>query len=309
MPGRRDDVPRRRTGWAVRGAPQPQQPPPACQKLVALRDETQKHGQALQAAGQKKAPPEESCKLFKAFLAAETKMIKGLEEQSATCGVPPEVLKQVKAGHAGPRRWPSRFATLRRKARGRAARASATRSAPRRWCRTRLDQEAARALSTRCPAARWRDDRRRGSRRRFDRKLGRRLRPRLDAPLSAARPPRPADRLLAPADAVLVVRRTRGGRTPTAKSISGIVVLFFVGAFAMRGAGCTWNDIVDRDLDARVERTRSRPIPSGQVTVAAAAGFLLVQALGRARGAAAVQPLHGLCRLRCRSPWSRSIPS
>jgi 4-hydroxybenzoate polyprenyltransferase len=57
------------------------------------------------------------------------------------------------------------------------------------------------------------------------------------------------------------------------------IVLFFIGAFAMRGAGCTWNDIVDRDLDARVERTRSRPIPSGQVTVAAAAGFLGLQAL------------------------------
>src|SRR2546425_5189953 len=57
------------------------------------------------------------------------------------------------------------------------------------------------------------------------------------------------------------------------------LVLFFVGAFAMRGAGCTWNDIVDRDLDARVERTRSRPIPSGQVTVAAAAAFLMLQAL------------------------------
>jgi 4-hydroxybenzoate polyprenyltransferase len=57
------------------------------------------------------------------------------------------------------------------------------------------------------------------------------------------------------------------------------VVLFFIGAFAMRGAGCTWNDIVDRDLDARVERTRSRPIPSGQVTVAAAALFLALQAL------------------------------
>jgi 4-hydroxybenzoate polyprenyltransferase len=56
-------------------------------------------------------------------------------------------------------------------------------------------------------------------------------------------------------------------------------VLFFVGAFAMRGAGCTWNDIVDRDLDAMVERTRSRPIPSGQVSVQAAAGFLVVQAL------------------------------
>ena len=57
------------------------------------------------------------------------------------------------------------------------------------------------------------------------------------------------------------------------------LVLFFVGAFAMRGAGCTWNDIVDRDLDASVERTASRPIPSGQVSVRQAATFLVLQAL------------------------------
>src|SRR5271170_5673077 len=57
------------------------------------------------------------------------------------------------------------------------------------------------------------------------------------------------------------------------------IALFFVGAFAMRGAGCTWNDIVDRDLDGSVERTRSRPIPSGQVSVAQAALFLILQAL------------------------------
>ncbi|GAB1715306.1 MAG: 4-hydroxybenzoate octaprenyltransferase [Nitrobacter sp.] len=57
------------------------------------------------------------------------------------------------------------------------------------------------------------------------------------------------------------------------------IVLFFIGAFAMRGAGCTWNDITDRDLDARVERTRSRPIPAGQVTVAQSAIFLVAQAL------------------------------
>jgi len=55
--------------------------------------------------------------------------------------------------------------------------------------------------------------------------------------------------------------------------------LFLVGAFAMRGAGCTWNDIVDRELDAKVERTRSRPIPSGQVSVEAAVAFLVMQAL------------------------------
>lgn len=57
------------------------------------------------------------------------------------------------------------------------------------------------------------------------------------------------------------------------------IVLFFIGAFAMRGAGCTWNDLVDRDLDGKVERTRSRPIPSGQVTPKQAAIFLIAQAL------------------------------
>jgi 4-hydroxybenzoate polyprenyltransferase len=57
------------------------------------------------------------------------------------------------------------------------------------------------------------------------------------------------------------------------------IALFLIGAFAMRGAGCTWNDITDRDLDARVERTRSRPIPAGQVSVRQALVFLVAQAL------------------------------
>jgi 4-hydroxybenzoate polyprenyltransferase len=57
------------------------------------------------------------------------------------------------------------------------------------------------------------------------------------------------------------------------------ILLFFLGAFAMRGAGCTWNDITDRDLDAKVERTRSRPIPAGQVSVKRALLFLGLQAL------------------------------
>ena len=57
------------------------------------------------------------------------------------------------------------------------------------------------------------------------------------------------------------------------------LAFFLVGAFVMRGAGCTWNDIADRDLDALVERTRSRPIPAGQVSVSQAAAFLVVQLL------------------------------
>jgi 4-hydroxybenzoate polyprenyltransferase len=52
-----------------------------------------------------------------------------------------------------------------------------------------------------------------------------------------------------------------------------------LGAFLMRGAGCTWNDITDRDFDGQVARTRSRPIPSGQVTVKGALVWMAVQAV------------------------------
>jgi 4-hydroxybenzoate polyprenyltransferase len=55
--------------------------------------------------------------------------------------------------------------------------------------------------------------------------------------------------------------------------------LFLIGAVAMRGAGSTYNDLVDRDLDARVERTRDRPLPSGQVSARAAVAFLGLQCL------------------------------
>lgn len=51
------------------------------------------------------------------------------------------------------------------------------------------------------------------------------------------------------------------------------------GAFLMRGAGCTWNDITDRDFDAQVARTRSRPIPSGQVSAKQAGMWLIAQSL------------------------------
>jgi 4-hydroxybenzoate polyprenyltransferase len=56
-------------------------------------------------------------------------------------------------------------------------------------------------------------------------------------------------------------------------------LLFFIGAVAMRGAGSTYNDIVDRDIDAKVERTRLRPLASGRVSVRAAVAFLVAQCL------------------------------
>jgi 4-hydroxybenzoate polyprenyltransferase len=56
-----------------------------------------------------------------------------------------------------------------------------------------------------------------------------------------------------------------------------LFALFGLGALAMRGAGCTYNDIVDRDFDAAVARTADRPIPSGQVTTKQAVAFMVLQ--------------------------------
>ena len=58
-----------------------------------------------------------------------------------------------------------------------------------------------------------------------------------------------------------------------------LMLLFLVGSVVMRGAGCVLNDIVDRDFDSQVERTRNRPIPSGQVSVAAAAAWMALLCL------------------------------
>jgi len=55
--------------------------------------------------------------------------------------------------------------------------------------------------------------------------------------------------------------------------------LFAIGALVMRGAGCTFNDIIDRKIDAQVARTRARPIPSGAVSVTGAVVFLILQCL------------------------------
>jgi 4-hydroxybenzoate polyprenyltransferase len=70
-----------------------------------------------------------------------------------------------------------------------------------------------------------------------------------------------------------------------------LLLLFAVGAVAMRGAGCTLNDIADREYDAKVARTRLRPIPSGRITVAQAGAFLLAQL---AAGAAVLFSLNWL---------------
>jgi 4-hydroxybenzoate polyprenyltransferase len=68
-----------------------------------------------------------------------------------------------------------------------------------------------------------------------------------------------------------------------ATNLAGWMALFALGALAMRGAGCTWNDIVDRKIDARVERTRGRPLPSGEIKVTQALSWFGIQlAIGAA---------------------------
>jgi hypothetical protein len=84
----------------VPGLGSPPGSPRVCQELSELRDQTQKHGLAIQKANERKATVQDACKLFKTFLAAETQFIRGLEDNSRTCGVPPDAIKQAREGHA-----------------------------------------------------------------------------------------------------------------------------------------------------------------------------------------------------------------
>lgn len=84
-------------------SPPPQQQastPPDCMKdFIPLRDNTEKRGKAIKAASDRHAPPQEACKLIGMFNQAELKMIKYVEKNSARCGIPSQVLDQLKNGH------------------------------------------------------------------------------------------------------------------------------------------------------------------------------------------------------------------
>lgn len=89
------------------GMPQQQQagPPPGaeeCQNgFTPLRADAETKAKAIKAAGQRKAPPAEACKLIGYFAQAEVKMIKFVEGNAKKCGIPPQVAEQMKKGHAG----------------------------------------------------------------------------------------------------------------------------------------------------------------------------------------------------------------
>ncbi|MES2197068.1 MAG: hypothetical protein V4517_21845 [Pseudomonadota bacterium] len=75
-------------------------PPDDCmKKFLPLREEAEKRGKLIKAAGERKAPPDEACKLIGNFGQAEIKMIKFVETNAARCGIPPQVAEQMKTGH------------------------------------------------------------------------------------------------------------------------------------------------------------------------------------------------------------------
>jgi hypothetical protein len=92
------------SGSAFERAPAPPSqtggPPDDCMKsFLPLREEAEKRGKLIKAASERKAGPDEACKLIGNFGKAETKMIKFIEANSARCGIPPSVAEQMKTGH------------------------------------------------------------------------------------------------------------------------------------------------------------------------------------------------------------------
>jgi hypothetical protein len=82
------------------GPPQASGSQDACMKgFMPLREEAEKRGKLIKAAGERKAPPDEACKLIGSFGQAEIKMIKYVEANATKCGIPPQIGDQLKTGH------------------------------------------------------------------------------------------------------------------------------------------------------------------------------------------------------------------
>lgn len=79
---------------------QQQQMPPCVQEFFKLRDDAEKKAGAIKAANERKASPKEACVLFTAFSASQAKMLKFVNENGQWCGIPPNVIEQIKQGTA-----------------------------------------------------------------------------------------------------------------------------------------------------------------------------------------------------------------
>jgi len=78
----------------------PSQEPPCMKDFLPLRNDTEKKAQAIRAASERKAAPKEACNLFGALAAAEAKLVKFSIANATWCGIPPQAIEQMKAGHA-----------------------------------------------------------------------------------------------------------------------------------------------------------------------------------------------------------------
>ena len=73
--------------------------PPCVQEFFKLRDDAEKKAAAIKAANDRKAPPKEACVLFTALANSQTKMLKFANENGSWCGIPANVIEQIKLGH------------------------------------------------------------------------------------------------------------------------------------------------------------------------------------------------------------------
>ena len=78
---------------------QPQQEPPCMTDFTKLRNDADAKGRAIQAASQRHAQPKEACRLFSAFQASEAKMLKYAKDNQVWCGIPPQIIDQIKLSH------------------------------------------------------------------------------------------------------------------------------------------------------------------------------------------------------------------
>jgi len=80
------------------GPAAPQQEPPCIKDFGKLREEAEKKAMAIRAAGERKATPKEACQLFNAFVAAQSKMLKYATDNATWCGIPNQVVSDLKGG-------------------------------------------------------------------------------------------------------------------------------------------------------------------------------------------------------------------
>ena len=197
--------------------------------FVPLREEAEKRGKLIKAASDRKAPPDEACKLIGNFGQAEMKMIKYVEANSARCGIPPQIADQLKNGHKNTEKMQKKVCGVAQQAQQRGPAGpslsevlGSSAALPEAQRRQEGRQHLRYAERQRSHAMTRSDERRDRPRCRCDRQLGRYARAVLVAALSAAFPFRPADRLVAAADAVLVVggagRRHRPRRLRNCRS-------------------------------------------------------------------------------------------